>query len=210
MMSPYPIGLAITPLRMTFWGGVLCVVDLTVAWTTNGKGVALDLASDLVGTILIAVGVSRLRRAPVGVGFARAMRFVQAMALVGILEAIGGHAIVPLPDWVRLLGHTIGLLTLIALVAFCVAMRWLCDAAHLAEAGESWATTTVLFVVVYLLPLGVFYVAAASAILAGTRFHLDLGLSALLWLVLFLAPFIHLFISTSRMKRAIQRTSDVQ
>lgn len=29
---------AITPLRMIFWGGLLCIFDLTFTETTNGTG----------------------------------------------------------------------------------------------------------------------------------------------------------------------------
>lgn len=83
-------------------------------------------------------------------------------------------------------------------------MRWFCDEAGLWEAVRSWRTTTVLFVVIYLLPLGLFHLAAIWAMVSSTSFNIDLGPAGLLLLPVFAIPVVHLFISTSRMKRGAE------
>ena len=67
-----------------------------------------------------------------------------------------------------------------------------------------------LFVVIYLIPLGLFYLAAGVAILTGESFHIDLGPLGLLLLPVFAIPVIHLFVSTSRMARSADRASPDQ
>jgi hypothetical protein len=79
-------------------------------------------------------------------------------------------------------------------------MRWFCEQARLARSVASWRLTTTLFVVIYLLPLGFFYLAAAWAIATGSSFHINLGAGGLLLLPIFAVPLIHLFVSTSRMR----------
>jgi hypothetical protein len=61
-----------------------------------------------------------------------------------------------------------------------------------------------LFVVIYVLPLGFLYAAGAFMIALGTSFYFDLGVAGLLLLPVFAIPLVHLFISTARMKRAAE------
>ena len=56
---------AITPLRLIFWGGLLCIFDFHLTQTTNGHGFKFDVLSDALGSILIAVGVFRLGAIPI-------------------------------------------------------------------------------------------------------------------------------------------------
>jgi hypothetical protein len=92
-------------------------------------------------------------------------------------------------------------------IAFCVAMRWFCEAASLREASQSWRTTTALFVVIYAVPLGLLYVAGAVATASNHPLNFNLGPLGLLVLPVFAVPLIHLFVSTSRMKRAAEAAS---
>ena len=49
---------AITPLRLIFWGGLLCIFDFHLTQITNDHGFKFDVLSDALGTILITVGAS--------------------------------------------------------------------------------------------------------------------------------------------------------
>lgn len=170
----------------------------------NGQGLKFDVLSDLLGTILIAVGVFRLSAFPVHDRYATAMKFVQVISVLAVLDAIRDHFIMPLHPVVQLVLSLYGLITLAAIVGFCIAMRWFCEATNLLEASRSWSTTTRLFVMIYLVPLGLFYVIAAGRIASGTSFDLNPGPADLVCLPVFVIPFIHLFMSTSRMKRAAE------
>lgn len=195
---------AITPLRMIFWGGLLCIFDFTFSQTTNGRGFRFDILNDALGTILIAVAVFQLGTISVHSRYAAVMRFVQIVSVLAVLDAIRGHFIAPLPAAFNFALNLFGLVSLAAIIAFCVAMRWFCEEAQLPEASRSWKVTTVLFIVIYLVPLGVFYLAAAVAIASGTSFNIDLGPAGLILLPVFAIPVVHLFISTSRMKRGAE------
>ena len=105
------------------------------------------------------------------------------------------------PKVIRNLAMIISLADLlIAVLVFCVAMRWLSTEADLETAARSWTTTIWLVTLIYLIPLGFFYIAATVALVTGTSFNINLGPAGLLLLPVFCLPLIHLFISTSRMR----------
>lgn len=196
---------AILPLRFIFWGGLLCVLDFSFSSTVNGSGFEFDILNDAVGAACIAWGAFKLAALQVDDRYARVMTFVKIVAALEVLDAIRDHFIMPYtPPIIDFLTNVFGLVVLAATVAFCVAMRWFCERANLRAAASSWRFTTLLFVFIYLLPLGLMYVAGCIAILTENSFHFDLGPAGLLLLPLFLWPVVHLFISTSRMKRAAE------
>jgi hypothetical protein len=192
---------AVTPLRLIFWGGLLCIFDITFSHTQNGYGFKFDILNDALGVLLILIGVVKLAKFTVDDRYDWAMRFVIVVTVVALLDAIRAHFIMPLPDAVSFALSVFGVVRMATVVVFCVAMGWLCQSRRLPESAASWRVTTWLFVLVYLLPLGLFYVAACYAIATRTSFNLNLGPAGLLLLPVFALPIIHLFVSTSRMKR---------
>ena len=193
----------ISPLRLIFWGGLFCLIDITYASTDNGEGWKLDLFDDAVGMILILYGLARLREVQVDDRYAGALRFVSVVAFFALLQAIHNHFIYQVPPLLTFLFNVLGVLKLIAIIVFCVAMRRLCESASLVSASRSWYTTINLFILIYLLPLGFFYVLAAFAMLTGNNFnyHTDSGdaIMVIPVLLIFFIPLIHFFMSTSRM-----------
>lgn len=203
-MNEHAVKKAITPLRMIFWGGLICIFDLTFSQTTNGRGFKIDILNDALGAILIAVGVFRLGAISVHDRYAAVLKFVQVVSVLAVLDAVRDHFLVPLAPVVQFALNLFGLVRLVAIVAFCVAMRWFCEEARLLPASRSWSVTTVLFVAIYLVPLGLFHAVATLALVSGTSFNIQLGPAGLLLLPIFTIPLIHLFVSTSRMKRAAE------
>jgi len=191
----------IGPLMLIFWGTLICLVDFYFTWTQNGEGFRFDVINDAVGTIMIAVGVFKLGAIEVHDRYARALAFVKTMAVVAIALAVVNHFIFRQPAALSVLFLVLGMLQLVAIVVFCVAMRWFCDEAQLERSSRSWRTTTILFVVIYLIPLGVFYLASLVAILTGTSFNIDLGPVGLLLLPIFFIPLVHFLVSSRRMMR---------
>ena len=45
-MNEHTVERAITPLRLIFWGGLLCYLRFTLSETTNGRGFKLDVFDD--------------------------------------------------------------------------------------------------------------------------------------------------------------------
>jgi hypothetical protein len=184
----------VTPLRLVFWGGILCLIDVTV----NG----FDLLNDVLGMLLITIGVFRLGAIPVARSNARGMTFVKLVAVLSTLLTFLNQFTFVKPPPLAFVWATFGLVELAATIVFCAAMRRVCGVSGLAGPAASWKTTTVLFVVLHALPLGCLYVAVLIAVLAGTSFHTKLGPEALLVLIPLFIPLIHFFVSTSRMRRA--------
>jgi hypothetical protein len=203
-MNEHSIGRAINPLRLIFWGALICLFDLTFSQTTNGTGFKLDLLDDAVGTLMIAIGVFQLKTLSMADRYRILLTFVQVVSALAVLDAVRDHFVFPVSQAISFAHNLFGLATLAAIVAFCVAMRWFCEEASMFDPARSWRVTTVLFLVIYAVPLGLFYAATAVAVASETSFHFDLGPAGLLLLPVFVIPLVHLFISTSRMKRAAE------
>lgn len=189
---------AATPLRLIFWGGLLVILDFRIS-TPEFR---FDVLNDFFGMILITVGVFKLAALDETPSYRRGLRFVQVVSVLGTIKAFVGHfvfATEPLWD----IGWTLfSLVTLAAIVVFCFTMRLLCRIHGLERPAASWKTTSILFILIYLLPLGAFYVASLVAMLGEKSFNLNLGPAGLFLVLVFVIPLIHLFVSTSRMKRA--------
>lgn len=192
---------AITPLRMIFWGGLICFVDLSFSQTSNGSGFRFDIVNDTVGATMIAVGVFRLSSFSVHANYERAMSFVKIVSVLSVLDAIRDHFIIPLPMPMRFLLQLFSIATLAAIVTFCLAMRQLSHTAGLTLSEGSWRTTTNLFVFIYAIPLGLSYLLGMAAIASGQSLNFNIGPAGLILLPIFLVPIIHFFVSTSRMYR---------
>ena len=199
-ISNQEIKATITPLRLIFWGGLICIFDLTISQTVNGEGWKFDLINDFVGMLMITWGVHQLRKIDLHDRYRKAILFVTFIAVLSCIEALHGHLVYDTPPLVSFMLSALGAMTMAATVTFCLAMRWLCSEAHLQRSEQSWRTTTVLFVIFYLIPVGLFYCAAAIAIVTETSFSINLGPVGLLLLPVFCIPLVHLFVSTSRMK----------
>lgn len=191
---------AIRPLRFIFWGGILWIFDVTFSTTMNGEGFRFDLLDDTLATILITVGVFRLARAAVPGKYASLMTFIQIIAVCSIGSTALGHFIFDYPPPLTAALSVMNLCQLTATVMFCVAMKWFSDAAQLHRSVSSWGVTLLLFLFIYVLPLGFFYIAGLIAMASGTSFNINLGSGGWLLLPVFALPLIHFFISTSRMR----------
>lgn len=195
---------ATKPLRWIFWGGLLWILDLTFTTTTNGSGFRCDILDDTVGTLLITAGLFRLAAARVGGSYRGMMKFCKAVAIASVVETAIKHFVFPYPTLLIVAFNLLGLFELAATLVFCAAMRAFCDAAALPAVSRSWRTTFLLFVLIYAAPLGFMYLLALLAAMGSGTFYYNMGPAALLLLPLFAWPLVHLFISTSRMRRAAE------
>src|SRR5436309_3272362 len=76
MISEFDVRSAITPLRLIFWGALLWIIDFRI----NG----FDIANDLLGSILVAIGVVRLARINVSERYNRVMGWVRLLVLISV------------------------------------------------------------------------------------------------------------------------------
>jgi hypothetical protein len=164
----------ITPLQLIFWGGLLCIFDITFSVGGPHGGLKFDIINDFVGMLMITSGVYQLGKIKVHDRYHNAMVFVTVIAILSCIDAFQEHFIYQGPPFLSFLLSVLAALAMAATVVFCVAMRWLCSEAGLEKSEQSWRTSTVLFAVIYLIPLGIFYSATAIAIVTETSFSIDL------------------------------------
>ena len=198
-LAPGGIRSLVGPLRLIFWGGILCVLDFKF----NG----FDVLNDVLGASLIAWGVLRLGSSQIHERYRIAMLFVQVMALLYVVQTVNAYVRYEFPRPLAFLLHVYGIAKMAATVVFCVAMRWLCIATGLTRSEQSWKITTVLFAVIYLIPWGLLHLVWIVCLFTGKKFSFNLGQAVLVILLLFFAPLIHLFVSTSRMRAEAESIS---
>lgn len=197
----------IAPLGLVFWGGIICAIDITFSNTVNGQGFRFDFLNDVVGTIMVAIGVFRLGAIPVGGNYPYAMSFVKVATLLAICDAIREHFVMPYPPAVQMAIYLVAILVLIAHIVFCLAMRWFCEAANLKDAARSWNVTLWLIAVIDLIPIGSFYIVSFLAIALNKPLKLDLGMFIFVIAFVCMVPIIHLYVSISRTRRAAQHAA---
>ena len=197
------LNLSRTPLRLIFWGGLLCVIDFHFSWISGSSGFKIDILNDLLGMVLITVGVFRLEPICATYNLQTPIQVIEVVAVISCLEAAVDHFIFEWPGLLSFSVFVFGLLKLGAILIFCITMSRLCIAEELLDAARSWKTTTVLFAVIYVVPLGLFYAAAAVAIAFDKSLNIDLGVAGLLLIPVFIVPLIHFFVSSSRMIRSV-------
>jgi hypothetical protein len=202
-LAPGGVESLVGPLRLVFWGGTFCVLDVKL----NG----FDLFNDVLGALLIAWGVLRLGCSQIHERYRLAMLFVQVMALLYVIQAVNAYVRYELPRPLTFLVHVYGIAKLAATVVFCVAMRWMCSVTGLTRSERSWKTTEILFVAIYLVPLGLTHMVWLICLITGGSFEFRFGWPALIFIFIFFVPLMHLFVSTSRMRaeaRSISRHTD--
>ena len=194
MISDFDVRQSLGPLRQIFWGALLWLLDIQI----NG----FDILNDVLATVIIAVGVTRLARVDVSDKYRAAMGFVKVTAYVSVVSA-AVQMVNGLPQALVVPLTIISLAQLAATITFCIAMQWFCLEAGLTKSATSWRLTTILFAWLFAAPLGVVFGAILVSQATDARWSFRLGASVLFVLAVLLVPIIHFFISTSRMKREV-------
>lgn len=190
----------IPPLRLIFWGGLICVLDLKITQVINGEGWQFDFLNDFVGMLLITWSLFQLARFQVDLWYQKVMSFLKVVCVLGCFETLHAHLIYHHPPPLAFALTLLGMANLIAGLVFCMAMQRLSEAAELPGAVQSWRTTAKFYAVICLIPIGLFQCLSVVCVVTGQKFHIDLGPAGLIIIPLILFPLIHMFISVSRMR----------
>ena len=196
----------VLPLRLIFWGGILCVFDITFSETVshNGRivsGFRFDILNDFAGMLLITVGALKLSRFNIDISYRRSMQFVMACCILNCVTALLWHFVFQPLDFYSIGLNLLGLATLGSTVLFCTAMYRLSNEFSLNRSAKSWITTRILVLLLWVIPLGLVHIAGLAAFIFGQSFHLDLGVFGIPLLLPMVIPLVHLFVSTTRMQR---------
>ncbi len=118
----------VTPLAFIFWGGLLCIFDVTFSVGGPG-GLRFDIINDFVGMLMITSGVYLLGKINVHDRYRKAMVFVTVIAVLSCIDAFQEHVIYQSPPFLSFLLSVLAALAMAAAVVFCLSMRWLCSEA---------------------------------------------------------------------------------
>lgn len=204
MLSSKEIKPAIKALKFIFWGGILCIFDITVSSLVNGQGYKFDFLNDFVGMLMITFSVFSLSKIMVSNAYQSRMLFVKVISVLACVDTFHSHFIYDSPVLFSYMSSILGICTLIAIVIFCSCMLELSQAAGLVESIKKWRTTRTLFIVIYLIPLGLFYIAGLIAMITGKSFNINLGVGGFALLAVFFVPLYFILKSSSTMKREIE------
>jgi hypothetical protein len=191
-------------LHCVFFGGLLCLLDITHSSVTTFRGGAsgwrFDFLSDTVGVVLILLAIHTLRRFTLYGRYQGCLLFAWAVAWLSLLDTIHAHWIYDRSELVRTITAVLSLARLAAVMAFCTAMVTLAGFIGGDAAARSFRTTRLLFAVLYVAPLSLLYFLHLSA-LAGANVNFRwTGWWVTGILAVFALPLVHFFVSTRRLR----------
>jgi hypothetical protein len=206
---------AIAPLRLIFWGGLLCVLDFSISTTTTidgqmTSGFKFDFLNDFLGMLLVTLGIYRLMQFELDGSYGGNMMVVFAVALINCLIAFMDHFVFDTPMPPALLLTLFSIATLVATILFCTAMHQLASAYGLWRSSESWLLTRLLVIAIWVIPFGLLNLLMLGTLLSGRSFHFNIGWLMALVLLAMLVPLVHLFISTSIMKNEAEQSPVIE
>lgn len=204
MNSVVDIHNAYRPLRLIAWGAAIVILDFSFSstTTTNGEvtsGFRFDVINDVVGMVLIFLGVNELARFRVDVRYGSILTFLKVVALAGCAYAAMNHFVFAYPPVLTLLVTILGIANLVAAYLFCVAMMQLSRHHQLAASHASWQTSWLLMAIFWIFPVGLLHLATLYSLVTGEIVRLNPGPFILVVLVLMLLPVIHAFVSIKTM-----------
>lgn len=165
--------------NLIFWGGLLLAIDITY----TSRDIRLDLFSDAIGAILVAVGARRLREIAVSDEYAKAMRFVFTLSVVTAVVATLMHMPMAAPPVIGAALQVFALIVVIGVAIFCRAMRRLCERALLVQAVHAWSIADRLVLAILVVPAAILALLGSLLALSGEPVHFDSPIVLLIILV---------------------------
>ena len=140
-------------LNLIFWGIILAVVDIDFYAVNNQIGMQIDFLPDIVGAIMICVGVFNIAKIPVSNPlFSSSMLFVKIATLLFILLSVDDFFIYIDSSFTYYTRQFFSIIIDFSMVVFCVAMIILSKEKELTESFKNWKIARNLFLFVYVLP----------------------------------------------------------
>lgn len=143
----------IKSFKFIFSGALICVLDFEISFQDSGGKVSFDILHDLVGMVLIAIGINILRREFSFNNFKSMMTAVLAANIILIVFS--------LPEYIpglfskAIISAIINLylpVFLIGAILFCLALRSLCQNIGCNNAAKSRGKSLILLLTIYTVP----------------------------------------------------------
>ena len=197
-MHPLSAECAYRALGSIFWGALICVLDFSVSWQTNGLGLKFDFINDVIGAMMVTWGVNNLSQLIDEPEHRRNMGFCYAIAVLSVFDALIDHIVAPWPVPLRILSVIFNITCLFAAYRFCAAMRDFCWTGALPEAEQSWRRSQALWMLFVFIPGAILQTLNILTMAASGRDRTDVGLLALVPVIAAFAAFVHILISIWR------------
>jgi hypothetical protein len=140
-------------LNLILWGTILLIFDIEYYTATNGTGIEIDLLPDIIGSILICVGVFNLAKISVSnPSYAKSMFFVKIAAVLLVLLTVDEFFVYVDSTFIYYMRQLVTTSIDVSVVVFCMAMIMLSKEKELIESFKNWKIARNLFLFVYVLP----------------------------------------------------------
>jgi len=202
-MHPGDAEVAHRALGQVFWGAVICSIDIWVSQHSHGYGFRFDFINDVIGTVLIALGIRHLRPLLPEAEYYAIMGFCLTIAILSIGDAVIGHVIAPWPSPLVFVSAVFEIVCLFAIYRFCEAM-WRFSVAYCRfDVERSWTRSRNLCF--YLLLCPAIALRFVSLVLTGFRPEatVNVGLIAILPVIAALIAVVHILVSISRTRDSL-------
>ena len=196
-------------LQKIFWGTLLCVLDFWLSYSVNGSGFRIDVLNDVAGILLILWGLGQLAPLWDEPSYRNGLSACKVLAIIALIQAALDHIIVRWPPPLSVASSALGLLSLLAVLFFCQAMRTFCWLGQLLDSEQSWRLSTKLFLILNFLPAAILQAASVVLYWMGRSQTVRLSSPAMApamslaipLLIAAIVPLIHILLSISRTRR---------
>mmetsp|Transcript_28549 Transcript_28549/g.93277 ORF Transcript_28549/g.93277 Transcript_28549/m.93277 type:complete len:211 (+) Transcript_28549:58-690(+) len=200
-------------LNLIFWGVIIILLDFHYSQTTNGVGFKFDFIPDILGAIMIFLGVFSISGSVIAnPSFLRNMRFVVLGALIQIVLSIDDFFIYHESVFISSVREIASILISISIVLFSSAMIVLSDEKSLKKSSINWRIARRLFLWLYIVPEVFLQILSWFAIFPFDIVY-KLNSNAANYIVLFftlflflLLPLIYGLYAIQRMRKEIRET----
>lgn len=200
-------------LNLIFWGIIIILLDFHYSQTTNGVGFKFDFIPDILGAIMIFLGVFSISGSVIAnPSFLRNMRFVVLGALIQIVLSIDDFFIYHESVFISSVREIASIFISISIVLFSSAMIVLSDEKSLKKSSINWRIARHLFLCLYIVPEVFLQILSWFAIFPFDIVY-KLNSNAANYIVLFftlflflLLPLIYGLYAIQRMRKEIRET----
>lgn len=198
-------------LNLIFWGILIVIFDLTISSTLNGIGFKFDFINDLVGSVMIFMGLYKISKIELlKTSFNSKMNYCLIASGFHIVYSISNFFIYPVSDYVDTLKNVINLFIDWGLVSFAGAMIILTRETALKTSLNRWIIAKKLFFWIYFLPFVILNL-ITEILFYTKKYHFswssELGLKesvgSILIIALLLVPIIYGLFTIHIMKKEI-------
>jgi hypothetical protein len=179
-------------LNYIFWGMALIIFDLNLEFSTNGRGLKIDILNDVIGACFVFIGIRYLLKANIlNQTYYKHLKIAFYAASISIYLSFIDFIVFPFPHEFYLLNLLLTLFVIYGEIEFCKAMGILTDAAEDSVLKRNWRIAMLLVLYINFIPYTLYVI---SSILDIVGFNININLFsyastlALFFLLQFIPP----------------------